>query len=303
VNPGQAAWLCIVLVCLVGGGLLGARNLRLNRADGRGALRLLLILILVQMISLLSFMHQVPSLAYELSLLVEIFGLFAFWRGSLCVTYLALEPTVRHRWPWRIISWTRLLAGRWRDPLVGRDLLIGGVAGIATGLVITLQELATTGAGSPLNTDKVEYLRRGLVAAVLDSASHGVLLGLYWFFVLVLLLMLLRKAWLVCATTLLLGTLVTGLQAADPSVVQMTCVAVEVGIILFVAMRFGLLASWSTLFFGRTAMRTALTLDFSAWYASNGGGAMVVLTVVAAYGFVVSLGSRPLLGKGFFGEE
>ena len=51
----------------------------------------------------------------------------------LWLFYIALEPDLRQRWPHRIISWSRLLAGRWHDPLVGRDLLIGGlfVAGIA----------------------------------------------------------------------------------------------------------------------------------------------------------------------------
>jgi len=32
--------------------------------------------------------------------------------------------------PEQLISWTRLLAGRMRDPMVGRDALIGVVAGL-----------------------------------------------------------------------------------------------------------------------------------------------------------------------------
>src|SRR3979411_3038913 len=44
--------------------------------------------------------------------------------------YLALEPYVRRRDPHTLISWSRLLAGQWRDPLVGRDLLIGAVYGV-----------------------------------------------------------------------------------------------------------------------------------------------------------------------------
>jgi hypothetical protein len=39
----------------------------------------------------------------------------------------ALEPYLRRRWPERIISWNRLLAGEFRDPLVGRDILIGSL--------------------------------------------------------------------------------------------------------------------------------------------------------------------------------
>jgi hypothetical protein len=48
-----------------------------------------------------------------------------FWGGAVWMLYLALEPYVRRYWPQAIISWTRVLAGRWRDPLVGRDVVLG----------------------------------------------------------------------------------------------------------------------------------------------------------------------------------
>jgi hypothetical protein len=153
-----------------------------------------------------------------------------------------------------------------------------------------------------LNAEKIEYLRRGFVAAVLDSASHGVLNGLIWFFVLFFLTLVLRKEWLVCAIILVLGTLVFSRQTANTSPLQLTCVAAEVAINLFVVLRFGLPAFWATLLFQMAAHRTALTLDLSAWFASNGGVAMLVLSAVAVYAFVVSLGDRPLLGKAFFAE-
>ena len=40
----------------------------------------------------------------------------------------------------RIISWNRLLAGDWRDPLVGRDILLGAVFGFGLSLVGYLVE-------------------------------------------------------------------------------------------------------------------------------------------------------------------
>ena len=53
-----------------------------------------------------------------------------FWTFFFWVVYLAFEPFVRRRWPGRIISWSRVLAGGFRDPLVGRDILIGASAGL-----------------------------------------------------------------------------------------------------------------------------------------------------------------------------
>ena len=46
------------------------------------------------------------------------------------------------RWPQTLIAWTRLLAGRLRDPLVGRDILVGGLFGISFQLLDQLQYLA-----------------------------------------------------------------------------------------------------------------------------------------------------------------
>src|SRR2546428_13674535 len=44
--------------------------------------------------------------------------------------YLALEPEVRSRWPRILIGWMRLLSGRVRDAMVGRETLLGVAAGI-----------------------------------------------------------------------------------------------------------------------------------------------------------------------------
>lgn len=39
--------------------------------------------------------------------------------------YIALEPHVRRRWPQSMVTWSRLLSGQIRDPLVGSHMLIG----------------------------------------------------------------------------------------------------------------------------------------------------------------------------------
>ena len=61
--------------------------------------------------------------------------------GIAWLVYLALEPYARRFWPHVLISWTRLLSGRIRDPLVGRDLLVGILSGaaIAVFALLTIQ--------------------------------------------------------------------------------------------------------------------------------------------------------------------
>ena len=52
------------------------------------------------------------------------------WTAFTWLTYIAVEPPIRRLWPQMLFSLARLLAGRVRDPLVGRDVLIGVLGGI-----------------------------------------------------------------------------------------------------------------------------------------------------------------------------
>jgi hypothetical protein len=56
--------------------------------------------------------------------------------------YIALEPYVRRFWPQLLIGWTRLISGHMRDPLVGRDVLVGVAAGTIAAFLIAWRELA-----------------------------------------------------------------------------------------------------------------------------------------------------------------
>ena len=51
---------------------------------------------------------------------------------------MAVEPFARRTWPKLLISWQRLLNGRFRDPLVGRDVLLGGLVGAAFNPIICI---------------------------------------------------------------------------------------------------------------------------------------------------------------------
>ncbi len=59
-------------------------------------------------------------------------------RRVLCLWYSGLEPLVRRIWPQTLITWTRAVAGQLRDPLVGRDLLVGTVFGLIHLLIVQL---------------------------------------------------------------------------------------------------------------------------------------------------------------------
>ena len=60
---------------------------------------------------------------------------FALAIGLLAATvvwvlYMALEPYLRRRLPQSLISWTRILSGEFRDPLVAGHILAGAALGV-----------------------------------------------------------------------------------------------------------------------------------------------------------------------------
>src|SRR5580704_10924186 len=120
-----------LLAMLVVGALLARRNLRLGRGDRRGAFRLAAFVVAAWTVAWFFGAHHVSSFA-EIGLVIE----FLLWglgfSGSTWLLYIALEPYVRRRWPATLVSWTCLLAGGFRDPLVGRGVLGGCLSGASS---------------------------------------------------------------------------------------------------------------------------------------------------------------------------
>ncbi len=114
--------------------ILGPLHVHRGRADARGGFRLGMLVFTIQMVVwACETRHQLDGYAqFRLEIRSLVLGLaFAlYWAALIAGAYLALEPLVRRWWPEAVISWTRLLAGRWRDPLVGRDLLVGVLGGL-----------------------------------------------------------------------------------------------------------------------------------------------------------------------------
>ena len=132
----------VVPSILVVAALLAFRNLRLGRGDRRGATRLSLCLFAAGAVSNalatgdLQVLSNGPPLMFVVPALV--------W-----LLYIALEPQLRRVWPETMIGWSRLLAGSVRDPLVGRDVLIGVLIAIGDVLMLGLHTLARRWSGRP----------------------------------------------------------------------------------------------------------------------------------------------------------
>src|SRR5262249_24776426 len=112
----------IALLVLTVGSWMMRRNLQQGRADIRGAGRFAVVVMAFRHLHWAVASRHVPLLEEEISGFAASIGRGVFSGGLAGIGYLALEPGVRRRWPWRLVSWSRLLEGQWRDPLIGRDL-------------------------------------------------------------------------------------------------------------------------------------------------------------------------------------
>jgi len=105
------------------------RSLRRGRADRTGALRLALYLGGCLFAAWIIAAHHAADPESEARMLSMGIGEAAATALIVWVFYIALEPGVRRTWPRAMIGWARLLAGRFRDAMVGREILLGIAAG------------------------------------------------------------------------------------------------------------------------------------------------------------------------------
>jgi serine/threonine-protein kinase len=295
---------------LVAGGaiFLVVRSLRLGRGDRRGALRIAVAVFILRMLHWTLTGHHTASLGELYLAAVAISGALTiavlFWGG-----YVALEPYVRRFWPESIVSWSRLLSGRFRDPLVGRDILVGFTVSAGLGAVGLLffwwaesreliPMLANQGHDSAMQGGR--FVIGKLFSTPLVSLSFASVVILFF----LILRLIVRLTWLAVVILSVIWGLLMGLQwvvllfARGPVIgtfifgfawgVVMTVVVV--GLLI----RFGVLALFADAFCSTLVTSFAITADSSAPYfsASLIGPLAAALLVVFAYR--AALAGRPL---------
>ena len=295
-----------LLVPLVGGLLLARHNLRLGRGDRRGAFRLAAFYLVVHTIVWVFTAKHVPSLLDEVSIFIGALGSSLWQAFLLYVVYIALEPYVRRRWPDALVSWTRVLAGRFRDPLVGRDILVG--AAVATSLSVfgTIGFLSPQWLGRAPLRPEVGNLSSflgvpRLLGNTIDALVHAQIPAMGFLFLFLLLRILLRRQWLAGAVLFALF-LTLGVLTDDNPWITAAVLAVSLPLVLFTLTRFGLLALTVMFYFFGLLETSPLTSDVASWYAGPTIFSLAVMVGLVAYGFYQSLAGRPLVSADLFAE-
>ncbi len=284
----------LLIFTLVGAGPLAYRNWRLGRADLSGATRVGALFVAASLIGWALTADHVASVDTERILLMNMLGVAGFWGAALFVFYLAIEPQMRRRWPERLSSWNRVLSGRLRDPLVGRDVLVGLLAGVCAALPVKAVAplLGTYYLASPVYEPLTPNMPPGFafgLFAVTLARTAGT-------FIVLLLLGLIFRRERLAAVALVVVLTFNGVQSqvtySLQSWVPWVGFGVVTSLVVVVALRFGWLATLVGLFTASVINIMPLTVAPHAWYAGTTVASAGVLVALALYGFFVSLGDQ-----------
>jgi serine/threonine-protein kinase len=282
---------------------LAVRNVRAGRSDLKGAFRVTLFLFVAWMIQRLFSTHHVAA-GEEVILLISSLQSALFWACFAGMMYLALEPYLRKHTPERVISWNRLLAGDWRDPLVGRDILIGAAIGLGGLVIANLRHFIPVWLGEPpvepfsmSNPGGAVLLGiRGFPVLFFSQLSASVVQAFMISFLLLFFTLLLRRKWLGTLSVwlmLLAFSAIGDIAAGNPFSVLITPLLFST-VLTLTASRFGVLAVMSTIVAYHVMVFYPITAELSAWYATDFVLCAIFLLALAIYGFHTSLAGQPV---------
>jgi serine/threonine-protein kinase len=285
----------LVLAALLAGAVfLARRNYRQGRGDRAGALRLASVMFGLEIALWLCRSHLVPT-SGTLGLLIIAVSTALFLSGTTWMLYLALEPWVRRHWPQTIISWSRLLSGQGRDPLVGRDILFGVILGVVWILVFQIRYIFMMKMGAAPATYSTAALLGGRVAlgAWLFQVPQSILATLEFFFLLFALKVGLRKEWIAAIALVVIFSLPQSLTS-NYIAVELPAQILIYAIAVLIVLRFGLVPLACAIFTVNMLANVPFSADFSAWYMPTSILALLSVVALASWGFYHSLGGEPL---------
>jgi len=283
-----------VIVCF-GAALLARANFVKGRGNSRGAIRLAVFMFAVLMALWICQAHFVMSLGtagmFFLELCTAVFYGVLMW-----TVFVAIEPFVRRRWPQTLISFTSILTGRMRDPVVGRDVLAGVALGLVMALITQWRNVATmhdSGWTPDLFDTGMLLGTRDAAGLLLQAVARQIRNALFYFFMLFLLRVLLRNQWLAAAVWVVLFA---GLDVLGSSNHLMTWIVslVMLSMEAFVVLRWGLLSLAVAYVTALLFLENATTLHASAIYFGNSLLAPLTVLALATWGLFVSMAGRRL---------
>jgi serine/threonine-protein kinase len=290
-----------VFSLILSAALIARHNLRKGRGDRRGAFQLAAF---VSIVAFGGWLLNAKHVADPNTEMTRFFTGQPLWAaGLLWVLYLAVEPYVRRFWPATVVSWSRLMARQWRDPLVGRDILFGVALGVLLNVINLTSALIGHKFGQPLAPRVPSFDEllgtRFVLAQVGNQVFNAVLNALFVVFGMVLLKIIVRREWAAVVVAIALFTLTSsrGIGEGGSWAISLAAVVLFIAVIVLTVKYLGMLATMVLFLVNFVISNAAFTLDTSAWFFTDSLLVTLIPIAMACYGFYASRGGEPLLGR------
>ena len=267
---------------------LAIRNLTLGRSDRSGARNLAMIVAALVIVHTIFAGSRIAHPLHDSSVvLLERILLALFAIGYAWTAYVALEPYARRRWPRTLIAWTRLLHGAVRDPLVGREILIGVLLGTAITLSEKVYEIAAHTARLPIASRRIVAQisnaidSRALIAAIAAQPASAIRDGVIMLMLLLVLRSITRHETIGATLFVILAASIVA-AGTGQFLVAWPTIGLLNGIMALVLLRQGFLAFVASALIPRLLDAVPLTLHGEAWYADSGYAVVILIIVMAA---------------------
>jgi hypothetical protein len=283
----------LAIVLIFFSGLLALRHIHSGRGDTRGALRCALYLFSIDLVLWAIAVHHDGSVRREFALGVSYLIRSMAFALRIWLYYVAFEPLVRRFWPDILISTSRLLSARFRNPLVGRDLLVGSLFGITMELVGVITRYFWQ-----LNMQPDTILGGRFVWSQILNDHQAAFVNSLWFLTMLLFVRLLfRNNWFALAAFTILATSMESRRFLPDHFVEMAALSfVYYAVLGALFIRFGLLSVVSFLL--TSTVLSSFPYALSGWYSHAGYFALGFVLLVAGYGLYTST----LAGRSLFSE-
>lgn len=288
----------ILAISYLGAAFFMRRNFLLGRGDRRGATRIAKVAA--------GFMVAASLLSAAPPFDVRLFGTLhgaaavGLFTGAFCwLFYVAIEPFVRRQWPRVLIGWSRLMAGEWRDPQVGREVFLGALLAVVASVpMVAAARFATQAGGEPPLNEFFHFRALGgvreLTGGLLQVLPWSLFVALMWIVMLLMLRRLLRSDNL----AIMVNSVLTLGIAPSTQWFMLAGLLIANVVSLLIALRIGFLAFISSI----VVSQIIGGLPFSLWAP----GIVGTLSWISLGAVVIPAGAAlytSLAGQSIFGDD
>ena len=252
-----------------------------------GARKIAILQLILGCIAWLGQTHFVPEATREFNYFILNLATWLLEGGMTWLTYLALEPEVRSRWPHALMAWNRALAGRWKDSQVGWHLLIGCALGMLMRYAYLVLQAVSEKPGDKMDLISLTIALdlRHWIGYFAERGREALVNGLATFLLIFGLRQLCKREWLAASLAAILLTAVQIVSSQNDLRIAVPFFFVAYFIIIGGLLRFGLVTASVLLFTANATLNSPAGTDFNAWYNSSALMVLVLIGALAVFGF------------------